>query len=187
MAFFDLHCHPGLKTLFLPQDGHQISAWSNLSPKDEMIGDILESQSSLKLLMQEGNINLICLTLHPPEVGMIDQIILKIAATLLFKRYLDRQRLNEMISLTSSYQQTFAQELINIKAAPRPEDGISPEKSIKLLTKWGDYDKDDFNTLHVIFNVEGGHTFYDLNNTVKDINKVVQNFNDFLNKGYLTL
>lgn len=187
MAFFDLHCHPGLKTLFLPQDGRQFSAWSNLNPKDHLIGDILESQCSLKMLMQQGDINLICLTLHPPEIGMIDQFLLKIGAATVYKKFLSRDRLNEMITLTSSYQQTFAQEFANISAAPRPEDQIEAGKKIKFLKNWNEYQATDFNTLHIVFNIEGAHTFYDLNNRVKDIEQVVGNFNSFISKGFRVL
>lgn len=187
MAFFDLHCHPGLKTLFLPQDGRQFSVWSNLNPKDHLIGDILESQCSLKMLMQEGDINLICLTLHPPEIGMIDQFLLKIGAATIYKKFLSRERLRDMITLTSSYQQTFAQEFANISAAPRPEDQIEARKKVKFLKNWNEYNVADFNTLHIVFNLEGGHTFYDLNNRVNDIEQVVINFNSFINKGFKVL
>ena len=42
MPYFDLHCHPGLKTLFKPQDGSQFSAWQDLHPI-KLFGDILEA------------------------------------------------------------------------------------------------------------------------------------------------
>ncbi|MDQ1142232.1 membrane dipeptidase [Pedobacter agri] len=187
MAFFDLHSHPGLKTLFLPQNGNQLSAWRTLSPKDGILGNILESQASLKLLFEKGNINLICLTLHPPEIGMIDQVLLKIAAKFLFPTLINADRLREMYTLTASYQETFHQEFLNITAAPRAEDDINPAKKLKLLTSIHDYNPEDFDTLHIVLNIEGGHTFYDLNNRVKDIEKVIDNFNAFVAKGYKIL
>ncbi|RZK20880.1 MAG: hypothetical protein EOO86_02905 [Pedobacter sp.] len=187
MAFFDLHSHPGLKTLFLPQDGNQISAWQNLSPKDGILGNILESQASLKLILEKGNINLICLTLHPPEIGMIDQVLLKIAARLLFPKLINNDRLREMYTLTTSYRETLEQEFRNITASARAEDEIDSTKKIKLLKSIKDYDPTDFTTLHIVFNVEGGHSFYDLNNSVKDIEKVIENFSAFVSKGYKIL
>ena len=48
MPYFDLHLHPGLKTLFLPQDGNQISAWHTIDAPTFLVGDILSSQSSLE-------------------------------------------------------------------------------------------------------------------------------------------
>ena len=186
MPFFDLHCHPGLKTLFLPQDGKQISAWEIISPHDHLIGDILESQSSLKQLMQEGNINLICLTLYPPEIGILDQLLIKVGSVI-YHRLMDPARIAEMASLTVSYHEVFNQELANISEAPRIEDQIDPKKKLKFLRTWADYDEHDFDTLHVLFNFEGGHAFYDLKNSVKDIRRVLQNFNSFLAKGYRVL
>jgi microsomal dipeptidase-like Zn-dependent dipeptidase len=186
MAFFDFHCHPGLKTLFLPQDGNQISAWHNISPPDHIIGDILESQSSLKQLVEEGNINLLCLTLYPPEIGILDQFLLK-TGTIVYNRFLDRKRLEEMVTLTISYQQVFAQELANISSRPRVEDDINPAKKLRFLKSWAEYDANDLDTLHVVFNFEGGHAFYDLKNKIQDIEHVIQNFNSFINKGYKVL
>lgn len=186
MAFFDLHCHPGLKTLFLPQDGNQLSAWRNISPPDHIIGDILESQSSLKQIIQEGQVNLVCITLYPPEIGILDQFLLKVGA-LVYQRFINRNRLEEMATLTVSYQEVFSQELANITAAPPIEDQIDPSKKLKLLKRWADYDAKDTDTLHVVFNFEGGHAFYDLKNKVRDIEKVILNFNTFIEKGYKVL
>ncbi len=186
MPFFDLHCHPGLKTLFLPQDGDQISAWTIIGPPDHVIGDILESQASLKQLVQEGNINLICLSPYPPEIGILDQFLIKLG-TVIYPRLIDRNRIEEMMSLTVPYQEVFKQELANVSKAPRPEDQIHPAKKVKFLKSWADYDENDFKTLHVLFNFEGGHAFYDLKNKVRDIRQVLKNFNSFIDNGYRVL
>ncbi|MEJ5962049.1 membrane dipeptidase [Pedobacter immunditicola] len=186
MAFFDLHCHPGLKTLFLPQDGNQLSVWRDISPPDHVIGDILESQCSFKQIIQEGEVNLVCLTLYPPEIGILDQFLLKIGS-IVFQGLIDRNRLEEMATLTVSYQEVFFQEFANITAGPGIEDQIDPAKKIKFLQRWADYDAKDADTLHVVFNFEGGHAFYDLKNKIKNIENVIRNFNAFIDKGYKVL
>lgn len=187
MLFFDLHCHPGLKTLFQLQNGSQVSAWSNLSPHDKLLGDILESQSSLKMLTQRANINLVCITLHPPEIGMIDQVLIGLASLLAYPAILNGKRLDQMISQECPYQETFYQELENLSAKPRDEDQIANGTQIKFLTSWKDYNQADINTLHVVFNVEGGHTFYDQKNRVRDMNAVLANFDAFLSNKFKVL
>lgn len=181
LKFFDLHSHPILKTLFKPQDGNQFSPWISLEPKDGILGNILESQCSLNMLAEKGNINLVCLTLHAPEMGMINQVLLKLAAITFFRQYLDKGRLRSMYSGNEGYQTVFKQEFANLILQP------PAGKNIKLLKSWTEYNKADFKTLHVVFNIEGGHVLYDNENTFKDINLVISNLDTFSQKGYLIL
>lgn len=186
MKFFDLHLHPGLKTLFLEQTGEQISAWTDLNPKDTLFGNILESQSSYKMLTVKGNINLICLTLHPPEMGMLNQIILKIGSKIFFSKFISPSRLKEMYTGECSYQEVFTSELKNTQLAPKPEDNIPTGTRLLFLKNWSDYNPDDQKTLHVILNIEGGHTFYGTENRFEGINESLALFNKFINQGFLT-
>lgn len=186
MFFFDLHCHPGLKTLFQPQDGNQVSPWVNISPKDKILGDILESQSSLKMLTEKGDIRLVCITLHPPEIGMIYQVLLGLASLLLFPKLLSGERLDEMVSQECAYQKTFEQELENLIKPPTQVQNPQ-NKKIKFLSLTEEFNLDTPDTLYVIFNIEGGHTFYDQKNRVKDMSAVLANFDKFLAKKYRVL
>jgi len=186
MKFFDLHCHPGLKTLFLEQDEQRISAWANLTPNDGLFGNILESQSSFKMLTEKGNINLVCLTLHPPEMGMLDQILLKIGARLFFENFMNAERLRKMFSGDHNYQQVFQDEFENIIRPPLPADNIPSIKKVHLLKSWDEYKPNDNDTLFVLFNIEGGHTFYGEGNKFESIETAISNFYAFLDKGFLT-
>ncbi|WP_316738501.1 membrane dipeptidase [Pedobacter aquatilis] len=188
MQYFDLHCHPGLKTLFQPQNGTQKSPWENLEPHDGIIGNILESQSSLKMLTQTNGFSLVCITLHPPEVGMIDQVIISLASLLGFPRLLSRKRLDQMISQECLYQQVFYEELKNLTNLPLDQYGKPIPKNIRFLKRGEKIDNNSPNTLQVIFNIEGGHSLYDQKNKVKDIQAVKQNLTNFLdNENYKTL
>jgi len=188
MQYFDLHCHPGLKTLFQVQNGTQKSPWENLEPKDGIIGNILESQSSLKMLTETNGFSLICVTLHPPEVGMIDQVVISLASLLGYPKLLNRKRLNQMISQECLYQQVFYEELNNLTKAEIDENGNIINRNIRFLKRGEQFDSNTPNTLQVIFNIEGGHTLYDQKNKVKDINTVKKNLTDFINnQNYKTL
>ncbi|RZK25633.1 MAG: hypothetical protein EOO43_05005 [Flavobacterium sp.] len=187
MPYFDLHCHPGLKTLFQLQDGNQRSAWDDITPADGILGNILESQASLNMLTKNRNIPLICITLHPPEIGMIDQILIKVASKLGYPKLLNAERLDDLISQECSYQMTFEQEQKNLFAVPKDENGNPIPKKIKFLKVNEPFDSTIPDTLQVIFNIEGGHTFYDQKNRIKDISEVLRNLDTFLSKNFTTL
>lgn len=187
MPYFDLHCHPGLKTLFQKQDGKQKSPWEDINPSDGILGNILESQSSLSMLCSQDGLSLVCITLHPPEIGMIDQVLIKIAAKLAFPRLLNRDRIEDMISQECTYQMTFEQEQANLFRLPTDHNGNDVQKNIRFLKSGEQYDPSPSKILQVIFNIEGGHTFYDQKNKVKDISAVLENLDKFLAKGFKTL
>lgn len=186
MPFFDLHCHPGLKTLFLPQDGHQFSAWHTIGAP-VLFGDILSSQCSLEQLTSNGDISLVCLTLHAPEAGMIDQFAIRLAAATLFRAFMDPDRLRQMYSGIDGYQHVFAEELANLLKGPETADQIPASKKIVFLTHWSQYRPNEKDTLHVVFNIEGGHNLYDIGDTLTDPAKALANLTTFLQKGFLTL
>lgn len=190
MPYFDLHCHPGLKTLFRPQDGSQLSAWQNVQAPTFLVGDILCSQSSLGQISAGGQMPLICITLHPPEAGMLDQLVIKLAAGSLWSKLLDEGRLDTLISGDDGYQHVFYEELANLLAPPRPADGITADVKVKFLKDWTDFDPSDKSTVHVVFNIEGGHAIYPqgvMGDGLDDPKPALDNLAAFLNRNFLTL
>ncbi|RKR84043.1 membrane dipeptidase (peptidase family M19) [Mucilaginibacter gracilis] len=186
MQFFDLHCHPGLKTLFRPQDGTQFSAWETLGAA-RVFGDILSSQCSLQQITLRRQVPLICMTLHPPESGMLDQFIIRAGASVLFRQLMDVHRLQEMYSGADGYQSVFAEELANLTALPRPADNISAQVAVKFLKHWGDFRPQDTGTVHAVFNIEGGHALYSHADQPGTVKEATDNLDAFLALGYLIL
>lgn len=189
MPYFDLHCHPGLKTLFLPQDGTQLSAWQNVQAPTFLVGDILCSQSSLGQI-SSGQVPLICITLHPPEAGMLDQLVIKLAAGAFWSKLLNEDRLDTLISGADGYQYVFYEELANIMAPPRPADGIAAGINVKFLKNWADFDPSDKGTVHVVFNIEGGHALYPqgvMGDGLTQPQPALDNLATFINRNFLTL
>ena len=190
MRYFDLHLHPGLKTLFLPQDDNQISAWHNIGAATFLVGDILSSQSSLQQLTVNKNIPLVCLTLHPPEAGMLDQFVIKLAAGSLWSRLLNKDRLDLLINGTDGYQDVFYEEMSNLMAPPKQADNISQDVRVKFLRSWQDFDASESGTVHVVFNIEGGHALYPqgtMGDQIADPQEALANLERFLALGFLTL
>lgn len=189
MSYFDLHCHPGLKTLFLPQDGSQFSAWHTIGAPN-LFGDILSSQSSLQQLSVNREVPLVCITLHPPESGMLDQFVIIAGAATIFREYMDPARLKDMYTGNDGYQKVFAEELLNMTAGPRPDDNIPADIQVKFLKSWADFDPSAKGTVHAVFNIEGGHALYPQGvqgNQFPDPQQALDNLQAFLDKGYLTL
>jgi len=185
MYYFDLHCHPGLKTLFLPQDGHQFSAWHTIDAP-HIFGDILSSQCSLEQISR-SKMPLVCITLHAPESGMINQFLIRLAAATFFRDYMSPERLREMYGGTEGYQEVFGEELSNLLKPPALSDAIPGEIKIIFLKQWSDYDPAAANTVHVLFNIEGGHNLYDNGDSLSSPGAALDNLQAFLDKGYLTL
>ncbi|MFC4141623.1 hypothetical protein [Pedobacter mendelii] len=73
-------------------------------------------QASLNMLTK--NISLICITLHPLEIEMINEILIKITSKILYPKLLDEERLDGMISQQCIYQMTFEQEQKNLLVLP---------------------------------------------------------------------
>ncbi|RZK67174.1 MAG: hypothetical protein EOO85_25870, partial [Pedobacter sp.] len=179
MPYFDLHCHPGLKTLFQVQNGKQLSVWEDLSTG--AMGKVLGSQSSFRQIVKDGKTNLVCLTLHPPEKGMTNQFVLFLAALTLVKGAIDYAQLVEISSTNCLYQTIFYQELDNVMSTK------GALKKVKFIKEWTDYDKTDYATLYIVFNIEGGHTFYDMGNKIGNFTQVLQNFKKFMDLKYRVL
>lgn len=183
--FFDLHCHPIVKTLFKNRP-NQISPWKNICIKDKILGNALESQCSLSMLLAQKNINLICMAVSPLEMGMMHQLILYVASRINpFKKYMDFTRLQGIADAKVDYQHELREELENLMI---PEPGNLPGKKIKVLKSFKEYDENDFNTLHIIFTLEGAHTYYEHpENKNDDLKNMLQNFRNFLQLNNLVL
>jgi microsomal dipeptidase-like Zn-dependent dipeptidase len=178
MRFLDLHAHPVFKTLF-----NALTPWDPIPASDRLIGDIIESQSNFQQITKNVECNLICMTLHPPEVGMLDQWIMKLAP--LFTNAFESNIMQKMISGNFDYQQVMHKELSNLKNFPRNRTGLKP---IIILADFKQYDPDDFINLYVIFNIEGGHSFYNKGNRYENKQKILEDFRIFATrKDLLTL
>jgi len=138
-------------------------------------------------LSRKQDIPLICLTIHPPEAGMLDQFVIIAGAILIFGKYMNPDRLKAMHLGMEGYQRVFAEEQANLFAGPRPDDNIPAGTRVKFLQNWADYDPNDAGTVHVVFNIEGGHALYDNENQLANPQKALDNLKAFLDKGFLTL
>jgi microsomal dipeptidase-like Zn-dependent dipeptidase len=182
--FFDLHCHPIVKTLF--KNKPQISPWVNIVINDKILGNALESQCSLRMLFAQKNINLICMAVCPLEMGLMHQLLLYVAGRIPpFKKYMQTKRLQEIADATIDYQQELREELENLMISA-PLD--LPGKKIKVLKSFKEYNENDFDTLHIIFTLEGAHTYYEHPGNKNDnLKNMLQNFCNFMQLGNLVL
>lgn len=158
MKFFDLHFHPVLKTLFKEQY-HALSAWEVIHIPHAYRINGMESQSSLEQVSVSG-MNLLCITRHPIEMGMVDQWMLRLASNIYTQ--FEKSRLNKMANGAddNDYNLVLNDEWTNLN---KTADGKHPKK-IHILSSLSEYKEDDPDTLYVFFNLEGGHIFYGNNN-----------------------
>lgn len=167
MNFFDLHCHPAVKTLFKERKD-AISAWVAIEPLP--FPNALESQCCLDQLCEIG-MNLICFTRHTLERGMMDQILLRLAATFPFKKYMSRERLIRLAHGNKpgnvSYAEQMKDEWHNLHK--KPPGGSFPNQKIYHLNSLAEYKEGDKETLYLIFNIEGGHIFNNPGNKCDDV------------------
>ncbi len=178
-TYFDLHIHPVFKTLFRGRKS-QLSAWENIEISDAVLGNCFESQSSLKQLFEKRNVNLICVGDHAPEMGTVDQWILRAVAISIYRKFLGITRINRLAKGKVDYQMVHEDEIRNLtKKAPKnsKEKG---ERKIKILTKMSDYDPKDFNTIYILFHVEGSHMFYEKRNGDDDLKTMLKNVDHYL-------
>jgi microsomal dipeptidase-like Zn-dependent dipeptidase len=125
------------------------------------------------------------MAVHPPEMGMIDQIALYIAARLGgFKNYMEKPRLHEMAEAKVDYQQLLGEELENV-LIPAPSD--LPGKKVHVLKSFDEYKLDDPDTLYIVFSLEGAHMYYEKGNCADHLEKMLDNFRKFVHRGSLVL
>ncbi|MCA0396400.1 MAG: membrane dipeptidase [Bacteroidetes bacterium] len=159
--YFDLHFHPTLKTLFKEQQSAP-SAWTELHPPDALLGNCLESQACLTQVANCVGFNLLSFSWHPPEMGMVDQWLLRLASRV-YTSVLGRSRLKDLAKGTADYNQVMKEEWHNLISKP----GI---RQIKVLSTLDEYTNDD-KKFSIVVNIEGGHTFYRSSNSTENMDR----------------
>ncbi len=187
--YFDLHLHPVLKTMFRHR-GNQLSPWQVISVNDGIFENALDSQASLGQIARRWGMNLICMPIFAPEMALVDQWKL-ILGSLFFKKQIDTSRVKAMGKGVIDYRSVRQDEQKQILRAPQSADGPDlAGKKVKLIAKWSDYNKEDLDTIHILFCVEGAHNFYGPGNSELDTGDMLDNFRTLIGAGtkilYLT-
>lgn len=180
MKAFDLHCHISLKPMFQLPGESRLDCWQTVNVKlDDPIGHIVDSQSNLRQIAA-GCCNLVCATLHPLEMSIADRSLLHEVSYLIGK-YVNREQLKQIASAETPYLQLLKEEYENLtRVRFNPYAKAGAAKSVKVLQSISDYDPDDTETLHLLFNVEGAHAFYYGRNECEDVSRVLQNLEQFV-------
>lgn len=148
---------------------------------DGLFGNCFDSQSSLRMCLYRGNVNLLCVGKHAPELGMVDNVLTRVASRFPgYSKFLESSRLRKMGRSETDYQEIHAEEMFHLLTEKAPPD----QRCFKvkpLSPNISQYDPNDFNTLHVVFNIEGAHMFYDEGNDPSDLNKMIEIFNSYNN------
>ena len=121
---------------------------------------------------------------------MLDQVVIKAAAGSLWSKLLNGDRLDALIQGTDGYQSVFYEELANLTAAPRAEDGIGAGVNVKFLQDWADFDPSDLAWCTWYLISKGGHALYPqgvMNDGLGDPQPALNNLAAFLDRNFLTL
>ena len=166
--FFDIHCHPVVKTLFRPENS-PLPVWEPIKPRLK-VPDGVESQSALDQIcitnnMQGTKMNLLCFTRNAIERGMTDQGLLFVAS-FIYPEYLDLKILIQIAHRANSYDWQLSREWGNLIKIP--PDGQFANQQLHFLKSISEYvDAED--TLYLSFNIEGGHIFNQSGKICEDI------------------
>ena len=176
--YFDLHIHPVFKTLF-KNAGNQVSGWEYIKVPDGIMGNCFDSQACLRMIFCKGNINLLCVGKHAPEKGMVYNLATRLAAGLPgYDNFMEISRLRKLHRSQIDYQQVHCEEIYHLLREPIPPD--QRNFTIKpLIQNMREYDPTDFNTMHLVFNVEGAHMFYEKGNRDDRIDEMLRIFNEY--------
>jgi microsomal dipeptidase-like Zn-dependent dipeptidase len=165
MPFADLHCHPSFKTSLRRRDiadadspFTMVDVQTGVIPVDELLGDPLDSQSSMAQLL-DGGVNLVVAALYAMENAYVKSCLINIINKL--SDDLSEELVVAINQEKVSYWELTQRELthlINYQADAFPH-GAAPYR-YKLINTITDYNPNDPNTLHIILSVEGGHGFY---------------------------
>ncbi len=164
MPYFDFHVHPSLKSQFSkPED--RPAPWDIITLgfvdpdlllrflQCQGINEVVDSQASLSQMI-DGNMNLVAIALHPPEMAMMnDGLIQKIAADEQTP-YINNAKV-DAIGTGDIYFTLLNQELDHLE-----QHLENHGKKLKLLTTMNEYDAANTDTIHAILNIEGPHAFY---------------------------
>ena len=157
MKVLDIHCHPVVKTL-LKERADARSVWVPIDLQLPLVNG-LESQCALDQVCDIG-MNLLCLTRHTLERGMVRQPLLYVASIVPYSAYMKLPRLLRLAHGDQpgrvSYDEQLDDEWYNLHRSP---DGRYPNQKLCHLTSLSEYKEENKETLYIIFNVEGGHIF----------------------------
>jgi microsomal dipeptidase-like Zn-dependent dipeptidase len=141
---------------------------------------ILNSQCNLNQLL-ENKINFVCAALLVPDPSMINnKLILKQAQGTL-STYLNPKRLTEI----NNGQLKPYPDLLNedLDVLMHPENFGVTDKKVVVLKRKEDYNENDFNTLHVVFSIEGCHTLSPtLDSNLIKVDEVLTNLEELRKK-----
>ncbi len=174
MKAFDLHCHPTLKPLLTLKENRN-SPWYNIQIKLDNIADnIYDSQSNPDQLLI-GNCNIACVGLMAIERAFADQVLAQIAAG--WADNIDKRQLWKIrdMEVGCTYSELLDQEIASVINNAQSDDG----NKMRFIKSFGEYNKNDNKTLHLIGSLEGGHTLYYGKNEYSDHEKVVAKVKKF--------
>lgn len=159
-VFFDLHCHPGLKSfLTASKENDRVSCWNYINVKglfgviDRATGHMLDSNSSLSQL-DKGSVSIAVVGLYAYERTMVKGILNKLESKILslFRiKLLDYNLLHKLSSKKSNYYRVFRKVQKHL-LSPRK---VHPEYN--LMKRFSDFDPDKLN---VVLSIEGGHNLF---------------------------
>jgi microsomal dipeptidase-like Zn-dependent dipeptidase len=176
-VFFDLHCHPGLKSyLTASREKDRISCWQLIDVRgpfgfvDRFFkGNMLDSSSSLSQL-KKGNVSIAVVGLYAYERTMIKSILTKFQDTAILNRFrikqLDYNLLRKLASKKSNYFRLFKGVQRHLLKAKR----LQPEYN--LVKKFSDFVPDKLN---VVLSIEGGHNLFSRKPYRNDGKRVMRN------------
>lgn len=164
MPFFDFHLHPSLKPQ-LSNPSKTPSPWEIISLrfnhpnlithllKCNGINEVVDSQASLAQL-GDGEVNLIALALHAPETAMMNDGLIQQIAADEQTNYIDLTRITE-IGSGDIYFQLLNEEIANLN-----NNLSSSGKSLKIISRFSEYDPADTHTICAVLTIEGPHAFF---------------------------
>ncbi len=182
MAFFDFHCHPGLKPQFANPDSAP-SPWDKITvtlqvPIIKSIGvnvffnEILNSQCCLSQLSKD--VKLIGLVLHAPESnmgrGLAERKIIQDGLV----KPIDFTRV-QYIAEGTHYYALIKQELARLQNA-LTHDGAT----LTIIQHAAEYDEQKPDTIFAVLSVEGLHCFFSDPNAADAKQQFDNNFEEFV-------
>ena len=171
-VFFDLHCHPGLKTFLTGNDeSSRLSCWETFDLRGLLgfadkhcLGDMLDSNSSLTQL-RNGHVRIAVVGLYAYERSMITAKItvlnihlfslrtLARIANRLGNRQIDHTVLNRISTDPSNYFDVFREverHLLSAQGDPPPPRYILVNSPADIVD----------NELNIVRSIEGGHNLF---------------------------
>jgi len=193
LGFFDLHCHPGLKTFFTDkEETKRDTCWTYYNIKGFLglvdrlcLGNMFDSGSSLTQLIR-GNVSIAVVGLYAFERAMIEgemfrvckksYNILTLSGKLKRNKRISYELMEQISRKDTSYFEMFEQVQTHLLRS----QSIYPK--FKLVNEFGDIDE---NMLNIVLSIEGGHNLFDrIPHNSNDDDKVLKNLNKLKTGNY---